>query len=120
MASLTVCAMLRLKPLTIRGATPAGGVGWPDGGSRWERRCLMSTRESIETDARMEREVRGELDLDPRLEGSRVRVEVRDGAVTLTGTATSRTPRRTAQEAARRVVGVLYVANEIAVKAASS
>ncbi|MGH7356070.1 MAG: BON domain-containing protein [Candidatus Rokuibacteriota bacterium] len=49
-----------------------------------------------------------------------MRVEVRDGAVTLTGTATSRTPRRTAQEAARRVVGVLYVANEIAVKAASS
>jgi osmotically-inducible protein OsmY len=72
-----------------------------------------------ETNARMEEDVRGELSLDPRLEGSEVRVEVRDRVVTLTGTATSGTQRRAAEEAARRVVGVLYVANDLAVKAAS-
>ena len=73
-----------------------------------------------ESDVRIEQDVRGERRLDPRLAGSDVRAEVRDGAVTLTGTATGRTQPRAAEEAARRVRGVLDVANEIAVKAASS
>jgi osmotically-inducible protein OsmY len=58
-----------------------------------------------ESDAGMEEDVRCELGLDPRLKVSQVQVQARDGAE---GTAASWTRRRSAEEAARRVVGVFY------------
>jgi osmotically-inducible protein OsmY len=68
------------------------------------------------TDAQIHRDVIDELRWDSRVDETEVGVEVDQGVVTLTGTVTSWAKRMAAQEAARRVVGVLDVANDIKVK----
>jgi osmotically-inducible protein OsmY len=57
-----------------------------------------------------------ELKWDSRVDETEVGVQVDGGVVTLTGTVTSWAKRSAAQEAARRVIGVLDVANDIKVK----
>ena len=57
-----------------------------------------------------------ELKWDSRVDETEVGVQVASGVVTLTGTVTSWAKRVAAQEAARRVIGVLDVANDISVK----
>jgi osmotically-inducible protein OsmY len=68
------------------------------------------------TDTQIHRDVLEELKWDSRVDETEVGVEVDNGVVTLTGTVTSWAKRMAAQEAARRVVGVLDVANDIKVK----
>jgi osmotically-inducible protein OsmY len=68
------------------------------------------------TDARIHHDVIEELAWDPHVDETEVGVEVDRGVVTLTGTVTSWAKRAAAQDAARRVVGVLDVANNIQVK----
>jgi osmotically-inducible protein OsmY len=68
------------------------------------------------TDAQIHHDVIGELKWDSRVHETDVGVEVSEGVVTLTGTVASWAQRQAAQEAARRVIGVLDVANDIAVK----
>ena len=68
------------------------------------------------TDARIHHDVLEELAWDPHVDETEVGVEVDRGVVTLTGTVTSWAKRAAAQDAARRVVGVLDVANDIQVK----
>jgi len=53
---------------------------------------------------------------DSRVDETEVGVQVDGGVVTLTGTVTSWAKRVAAQEAARRVIGVLDLANDIKVK----
>lgn len=68
------------------------------------------------TDTQIHRDVLEELKWDSRVDETEVGVEVDNGVVTLTGTVTSWAKRMAAQEAARRVSGVLDVANDIKVK----
>jgi osmotically-inducible protein OsmY len=68
------------------------------------------------TDTQIHRDVLEELKWDSRVDETEVGVQVAGGVVTLTGTVTSWAKRVAAQEAARRVIGVLDVANDITVK----
>jgi osmotically-inducible protein OsmY len=68
------------------------------------------------SDTQIHHDVLEELKWDSRVDETEVGVEVDGGVVTLTGTVTSWAKRVAAQEAARRVIGVLDVANDIKVK----
>jgi osmotically-inducible protein OsmY len=74
------------------------------------------TQTGKKTDSQIHRDVLEELRWDSRVDETEVGVEVDAGVVTLTGTVTSWAKRTAAQEAARRVIGVLDVANDIKVK----
>jgi osmotically-inducible protein OsmY len=54
--------------------------------------------------------------LDPRIESARLKVEVKDGVVTLRGALESPTARLAAEELARHTVGVTTVKNEISIE----
>ena len=68
------------------------------------------------TDTQIHHDVLEELKWDSRIDETEVGVQVDEGVVTLTGTVTGWAKRMAAQEAARRVIGVLDVANDIKVK----
>ncbi|MDO8476133.1 MAG: BON domain-containing protein [Candidatus Rokubacteria bacterium] len=68
------------------------------------------------SDAQIHHDVLEELKWDSRVDETEVGIQVAGGVVTLTGTVTSWAKRMAAQEAARRVIGVLDVANDINVK----
>jgi osmotically-inducible protein OsmY len=68
------------------------------------------------SDVQIHHDVLEELKWDSRVDETEVGVQVAGGVVTLTGTVTSWAKRSAAQEAARRVIGVLDVANDINVK----
>jgi osmotically-inducible protein OsmY len=68
------------------------------------------------TDTQIHHDVLEELKWDSRVDETEVGVQVASGVVTLTGTVPSWAKRLAAQEAARRVIGVLDVANDITVK----
>ena len=68
------------------------------------------------SDTQIHHDVLEELKWDSRVDETEVGVQVAGGVVALTGTVTSWAKRVAAQEAARRVIGVLDVANDIAVK----
>jgi len=70
------------------------------------------------TDTQIHHDVLEELKWDSRVDETEVGVQVAGGVVTLTGTVTSWAKRVAAQEAARRVIGVLDLANDLKVKAA--
>lgn len=72
----------------------------------------------VKTNAQIREDVRSELHWDTRVEPAEIAVAVKDGIVTLTGTASSWAKKIAASEAAHRVVGVLDVANDIAVSPA--
>src|SRR6476646_2395134 len=74
------------------------------------------TQRIMKTDTQIHHDVLEELKWDSRVDETEVGVEVDSGVVTLTGTVTSWAKRMAAQEAARRVIGVLDVANDITVK----
>jgi osmotically-inducible protein OsmY len=74
------------------------------------------TQRIKKTDTQIHHDVLEELKWDPRVEETEVGVQVDNGVVTLTGTVTSWAKRMAAQEAARRVIGVLDVANDIKIK----
>jgi osmotically-inducible protein OsmY len=69
-----------------------------------------------DTNSQIHHDVLEELKWDSRVDETEVGVEVDNGVVALTGTVTSWAKRLAAQEAARRVIGVLDVANNIKVK----
>jgi osmotically-inducible protein OsmY len=68
------------------------------------------------TDTQIHHDVLEELKWDSRVDETEVGVEIDKGVVTLTGTVTGWAKRVAAEEAARRVIGVLDVANDIKVK----
>jgi len=70
------------------------------------------------SDTQIHHDVLEELKWDSRVDETEVGVQVDGGVVTLTGTVTSWAKRVAAQEGARRVIGVLDVANDITVKVA--
>lgn len=74
----------------------------------------------MRSDSDTQRSVQRELEWDSRLANAEIGVAVHQGAVTLTGIVDSFAKRMAAQEAAHRVYGVRDVANDIAVKPATS
>ena len=74
------------------------------------------TQRIKKTDTQIHRDVLEELKWDSRVDETEVGVEVDGGVVTLTGTVTGWAKRVAAEEAARRVIDVLDVANNIKVK----
>jgi osmotically-inducible protein OsmY len=80
-----------------------------------ERRFTMP-QATKKTDSQIHHDVLAELKWDSRVDETEVGVQVNGGVVTLTGTVTSWAKRVAAQEAARRVIGVLDVANDTKVK----
>jgi len=76
----------------------------------------MTTTAIRKADTQIHHDVLEELKWDSRVDETEVGVQVAGGVVTLTGAVTSWAKRVAAQEAARRVIGVLDVANDITVK----
>ncbi|MGL3214138.1 BON domain-containing protein [Bradyrhizobium sp. BR 1433] len=70
----------------------------------------------MKSDSEIERDVRDELKWDPDLNADDIAVSVKDGVVTLAGFTHSYTDRLEAETAAKRVAGVLAVANDIEVR----
>jgi osmotically-inducible protein OsmY len=70
----------------------------------------------MRSDDEIKRDVEEELRWDPDLEHADIAVAVKDGVVTLSGFVRSWGQRRAAEEAARRVAGVLGIANDIEVR----
>jgi osmotically-inducible protein OsmY len=73
----------------------------------------------MKSDRDIERDVKEELDWNPDLDAADIGVSVKDGVVTLTGFVTSYTDRYEAENAAKRVAGVIAVANDIEVRVPS-
>jgi osmotically-inducible protein OsmY len=70
----------------------------------------------MKSDSEIERDVREELKWDPDLDAEDIAVSVKNGVVTLAGFTKSYTDRLEAEAAAKRVAGVLAVANDIEVR----
>jgi osmotically-inducible protein OsmY len=73
----------------------------------------------MRSDAEIERDVKEELEWNPDLNASVIAVSVKQGVVTLTGFVPSYTDKYEAEAAAKRVVGVVGVANDIEVRMSS-
>jgi osmotically-inducible protein OsmY len=74
----------------------------------------------MRTDGEIKRDVEDELQFDPRIDATDIAVSVNEGVVTLTGFVKSYADRFEAERAAKRVTGVLGVANDIEVRLPSS
>jgi osmotically-inducible protein OsmY len=70
----------------------------------------------MRSDSEIEKNVKAELEWDPDLDATDVAVSVKNGVVTLTGFVKSYTDRYEAEIAAKRVAGVVAVANDIEVR----
>jgi osmotically-inducible protein OsmY len=70
----------------------------------------------MRSDSEIERDVKDELQWDPDLDAKNVAVSVDNGVVTLTGFVKSYTDKFEAEAAAKRVTGVVAVANDIEVR----
>lgn len=70
----------------------------------------------MKSDSEIERDVKEELTWDPDLDASDIAVSVKNGVVTLTGFVKSYADKYEAEAAAKRVAGVVAVANDIQVR----
>jgi osmotically-inducible protein OsmY len=70
----------------------------------------------MKSDSEIERDVRDELRWDPDLNADDIAVSVKDGVVTLAGFVPSYADKSEAEAAAKRVAGVLAVANDLEVR----
>jgi osmotically-inducible protein OsmY len=67
----------------------------------------------MRSDSEIEQDVRAELDWQPGLDTTDIAISVRNGVVTLAGFVHHYSDKYTAEVAAKRVVGVVAVANDI-------
>ena len=70
----------------------------------------------MKTDSELQRDVLDELKWEPSVDAAHIGVSVKDGVVTLSGHVSSYAEKFAAERAAKRVLGVRAVANEIDVK----
>jgi osmotically-inducible protein OsmY len=70
----------------------------------------------MKSDSEIEKDVKAEMQWDPDLDATDIAVSVQKGVVTLTGFVKSYTDRYGAEAAAKRVAGVIAVANDIEVR----
>ena len=76
----------------------------------------MTIERSVRTAAEIKRDVEEELRWSPDVDATDIGVSVKDGVVTLTGFVHSYSHKLAAEEAAKRLVGVTAVANDIEVR----
>jgi BON domain len=74
----------------------------------------------MKTDFELQRDVLDELKWEPSVDAAHLGVAVKDGIVTLTGHVASYAQKYAAERAAKRVLGVRAVANELDVKLTGS
>src|SRR5919206_4142195 len=74
----------------------------------------------MKSDSEIERDVKDELSWNPDLDATDIAVSVKEGVVTLTGFARSYTDKFEAEAAAKRVSGVVAIANDIEVRMPSA
>lgn len=74
----------------------------------------------MKTDSEIQRNVMDELNWEPSLKATEIGVAVKDGVVTLSGTVDSYGKKLSAEAAAKKVIGVKAVAEDIEVKLSSS
>ncbi|HYZ63932.1 MAG TPA: BON domain-containing protein [Acetobacteraceae bacterium] len=74
----------------------------------------------MKTDSEIKRDVEAELKWDPDIDATDIGVAVKDGVVTLTGFVKSYTEKWEAERDAKRVSGVLGVANDLEVRLPST
>jgi osmotically-inducible protein OsmY len=70
----------------------------------------------MRSDSEIERDVKDELQWDPELDASDIAISVKDGVVTLAGFVRSYTDKYEAEAAAKRVAGVVGLANDIEIR----
>ncbi len=70
----------------------------------------------MKSDNEIERDVKAELEWDPDLDATDIAISVKKGVVTLTGFVKSYTDKYEAEAAAKRVAGVVGVANDLEVR----
>jgi osmotically-inducible protein OsmY len=93
----------------IYGATPA----------IHERPSCDSQEATVRSDADVERDVRDEMEWNPDLDSTDIAISVKNGVVTLAGFVRSYLDKYEAETAAKRVVGVSGIANDIEVRVPS-
>jgi osmotically-inducible protein OsmY len=76
----------------------------------------MAPEAPMRSDEEIERDVKAELEWDPDLDATDIAVKVKNGVVTLTGFVKSYTDKYEAEAAAKRVAGVVAVANDLEVR----
>src|SRR3977135_2617087 len=81
-----------------------------------ERASNSKAEAIMRSDSDIERDVKEELEWDPDLDATDIAVSVKKGVVTLTGFVKSYTDKYEAEAAAKRVAGVVGVANDIEVR----
>jgi osmotically-inducible protein OsmY len=70
----------------------------------------------VKTDSEIERDVKAELGWNPDLKSTDIAISVKDGVVTLAGFVPRYIDKYEAEKAAKRVAGVLAVANDIEIR----
>lgn len=75
-----------------------------------------ATEVRVKTDTELQHDVLDELKFDPSVNAAHIGISVKDGVVTLSGHVPSYWEKYAAEKAAKRVYGVLAVANEVDVK----
>jgi osmotically-inducible protein OsmY len=70
----------------------------------------------MKSDSEIERDVKAELEWDPDLDASDIAISTKNGVVTLAGFVKSFTDKYEAEAAAKRVAGVMGVANDLEVR----
>ena len=80
----------------------------------------MRSLKTVASDVSLVHAVTAELEFDPRVDASRIRVAAKDGAVALSGFVTSYPQKWAAVQAAERIHGVRAVADDIEVVLAQS
>jgi osmotically-inducible protein OsmY len=80
----------------------------------------MSERTNMTSDAKIQRDVLEELCWEPRVDATQIGVTVKDGVVALAGSVQNYADKFQAEEAAKRVLGVKAIANDIVVQLVGS
>src|SRR5438105_9970303 len=73
-------------------------------------------RSEMRTDSDIKRDVEAELQSDPTIDATDIAVAVKNGVVTLTGFVRSYSEKLEAEAAAKRVAGVVGLANDLEVR----
>lgn len=77
---------------------------------------MSAVRKESITDSELQRDVLDELKWDPSVNAAHIGVSAKNGVVTLSGYVPSYWEKYAAEKAAKRVYGVMAVANELEVK----
>jgi osmotically-inducible protein OsmY len=80
---------------------------------------LIERNNAMKTDSQLRADVMAELKWDPKVDHSQIGVAAKDGVVTLSGSVPSYAEKIAAEKAARRVIGVKAIAEEIEVRFAT-